>query len=359
MKYRSGITLVELLAVVAIIGLLIGLLLPAVQSAREAARRISCINNLRQLSIAANLHQSAHAFLPSGGWSDHYTADPNRGYGRDQPGGWLYALLEFIEEPALRSLGRGESMEERLPVGVIKLHQSAPSVFYCPSRRPAQPYPLASSTQAGQWQLSVATGVVQLAAVTKTDYAANSGDALHHAANDFGSDADMWWPQDYNALASHQPKWTYTNIPDSEYFQSGVIFYRSEIRSRHITDGLSKTYLAGEKFMNPQSYTNISAAVGNGVFGDNQAAWVGYDWDNHRVAWQGGAKWPAEEYQPQRDHNRSWLPSILAFGSPHPGSLNMTFCDGSVRPLSYDIGRTAHRQSAHRSDGKFPNGSVF
>src|SRR5690606_28075703 len=106
-RVGRGFTLVELLVVIAIIGILVALLLPAVQAAREAARRTQCKNNLGQIALGCLLHVDAHQSLPSGGWAKYYTADPNRGYGPDQPGGWCYNILAFVEEESLRDLGRG------------------------------------------------------------------------------------------------------------------------------------------------------------------------------------------------------------------------------------------------------------
>src|SRR5258708_2752379 len=96
-----GFTLVELLVVIAIVGILVGLLLPAVQAAREAARRTQCQNNLKQLSLAMISHHTAHQKFPSGGWGWYLVADADRGTGPQQPGGWNYAILPYLEQEAL------------------------------------------------------------------------------------------------------------------------------------------------------------------------------------------------------------------------------------------------------------------
>jgi prepilin-type processing-associated H-X9-DG protein len=129
-----------------------------------------------------------------------------------------------------------------------------------------------------------------------------------------------------------------------------VIYYRSEVEPRQITNGMAKTYLIGEKFMNPATYEDIRNVPEQARMGDNQSAWAGFEWDNQRVAWRPGAYKCESCYAPQQDSGAT-CPGIWAFGSAHSVSMNMAFCDGSVREIGYDIDRDVHRSAANRLDG--------
>jgi prepilin-type N-terminal cleavage/methylation domain-containing protein len=174
---RRGFTLVELLVVIAIIGVLVALLLPAVQAAREAARRNQCKNNLKQIGLACQNHVSAQGHLPTGGWGFSWTADPNRGYGPEQPGSWIYNVLEYVEQGNVRRLGKGLlSTSPGFKDASITLHQTTLSAFNCPSRRSGGPFPSAWGPPNNQaiaeqpWLAELAHG----SGVAKGDYAANS-----------------------------------------------------------------------------------------------------------------------------------------------------------------------------------------
>jgi prepilin-type N-terminal cleavage/methylation domain-containing protein len=90
---RTGFTLIELLVVIGIIGVLVSLLLPAIQAAREAGRRSHCQNSLRQIGIVVLLHEDHAGHFPFGGWGHEWVGDPARGSGNRQPGGWIYNTI--------------------------------------------------------------------------------------------------------------------------------------------------------------------------------------------------------------------------------------------------------------------------
>ncbi len=131
-----GFTLVELLVVIAIIGILVALLLPAVQAARESARRAQCTNQLKQIALAWHLHSNAHGFLPSGGWGYNYMGDPDRGFGKTQTGSWAYSCLPYMEEQAIHQIGAGITNSTDKAAALTILSSTPIAGFYCPSRRP-------------------------------------------------------------------------------------------------------------------------------------------------------------------------------------------------------------------------------
>jgi prepilin-type processing-associated H-X9-DG protein len=340
------------LVVIAIIGILVALLLPAIQAAREAARRTQCKNQLKQIVTGCLLHLDAHKSMPSGGWGYEWTADTNRGYGPNQPGAWAFSILAYIEEEGLRNLGKGLAMTDpAFRTASITLHTTPISVFQCPTRRRPGVFRATWTPQVNEqtWirNLAVTQGVV------KSDYAANSGDSRRWDSS------LMYKPASYALLQF--ANWTPTNEckagnANLDFCQTGVIYYRSEIGTQQISDGTSKTYLVGEKYIHPEGYEGTNQANGDPAFtwGENQSMYAGYDWDNHRVAYQPNSLIADPEYyQPRQDTPR--YENYGAFGSAHSSSFNMGFCDGSVQAIAYDIDRTAHRWLANRMDGNVPS----
>ena len=375
---RAGFTLVELLVVIAIIGILVALLLPAVQAAREAARRTQCKNQLRQIALSCMLHEDTQGHLPSGGWGDRWLADPTRGYGEEQPGSWVYSVFSFLENNALRDLGRGAAVGSADWQNAMRQLITTPvGTFNCPSRRSAELYGTSLSGLATDFGFLSGTQ-----AVAKTDYAANAGDSYQNtttaptATNNFAS------PTNYAALNLPFPpeKFSDVNNPNLPFrFQSGVIHFRSEIKFSQIPDGTSKTYLIGEKYLSPAGYQDsrdLNSFAGRAELGDNKSMYIGFEEDTMRLAHAGTnsdnsprpstqmtAPNDPQSYQPSADadtpdsevlSNRN----LVAFGSAHPGGMNMAFCDGSVQLINYDIDRFAHRWNANRLDG-FAEGQVI
>jgi prepilin-type N-terminal cleavage/methylation domain-containing protein/prepilin-type processing-associated H-X9-DG protein len=131
---RRGFTLVELLVVIAIIGVLVALLLPAVQAAREAARRTQCSNNLKQIGIAIHNHHDTNLFLPTGGigwWYPPTYIGGSPAVGKAQLAGWGFQILPYAEQQNLWQ-GAGKATDADKQIQAI----STPvSMFFCPTRR--------------------------------------------------------------------------------------------------------------------------------------------------------------------------------------------------------------------------------
>ena len=303
-------TLVELLVVIAIIGILVALLLPAVQTAREAARRTQCMNHLRNLGLACHGHHDSHGFFPSGGWGSNWMGDPDQGFGRRQPGSWLFSVMPFIEEGALFDLAAGRPgwpVPNRKKLTLGEVHGTPVGLFYCPSRRAPFAYQAkATFTGAHNWRHAGGP-------LARNDYAGCAG-AI-----------SAGWDEMRPTYENHD---TYGGWPPSNYFD-GVIYMRSEVKIRQVTDGTSHTYMVGEKNVRPEAY---QGATGSNVdFGDDEGALSGANGDNVR----------STNVRPVRDTigGHYWA----AWGSAHPAGWHAMMADGSVTLRNYDIDRISHR----------------
>jgi prepilin-type N-terminal cleavage/methylation domain-containing protein len=346
-RATRGFTLVELLTVIAIVSVLAALLLPAIQSSREAARRIQCQNSVRQLSVAALHHHDAHEIFPTGGWGWYWMGDPDRGVGRDQPGGWIYNILPFMELPALHALpadGDRDAITPKQREGALRMSVTQMPLLMCPSRRDL-PLQVKPSTYFGN---NVAQGPAG-ALVSRSDYAINSGDRNWNETSNFPGDTPGSTAADYAMGETFAWTWTphgdvqtASGIAAHDRLLTGVSFQRSEIGLRELSDGASQTYLIGEKYLDPADYeTGVDRS-------DNETWATGWNNDNFRCAFDPPAL------------NREALPSrscqTMIYGSSHPAGWIMAWCDGHVELLSFELDVQTHRASAHRSDDGRPIG---
>ena len=309
MKKRA-FTLVELLVVIAIIGVLMGLLLPAVQQAREAARQVQCSNNLKQYGTACMVHESTVKFYPSGGWYYTYTGDPTAGSGGAQSGGWVYSILPYIEQTALYQASVQDRCKTALPL------------FFCPSRRKCKLLPAGSPP----------SGISTDEPVAKIDYAGNWGGPRAKPQN--GS-----WPTlKMVTTESGLKASTFSDYFKKDAYDSwGMFFVTSQLSSQDVYDGTSNTYLVGEKFLGPSGYETGKPD------GDDNTAYSGMDWDTIRDT--------CYENGPLQD--RDGLGGDYAkrcYGSAHAGAMGMIFADGALHKISYSINIYVHRGLSCRMD---------
>jgi len=329
MRHRSprsnGFSLIELLIVIGIVGLLIQLLLPAVMLSRESARKVSCSNNLRQIGLAAQAHHEAQGFYPSGGWMPMWVGDPLRGFGQDQPGGWIYSLLPYVEAKAIHRLpddGDAVAITPEQKAKAAGMTRIPVPLFQCPSRRPPRAYPY---WLGNPWQTHNADDADKVA---RSDYAANGGDYYDDDFPFFVETKVIDWTS-YSSFDA-AVKWASTS------HMNGICFVRSEVASQDVSDGLTYTYLIGEKYLNSSYYHNGSDP------GDNHSMYQGYDKDIIR--------WAGPNLKPLADRQRKDISEN--FGSVHPNGFHMILCGGSVKRISYDVNLTVHQRMANRSDGE-------
>lgn len=277
---RHGFTLVELLVVIAIIGVLVALLLPAIQAARESARRAECMNHLKQIGLAVQMHINTKKVLPTGR------------NGEDQKSvSWAYLLLPYLEENTVfAAYHAGARVDDPINAQAMR---TPIEVYACPSRRRAA---------ADRNFDNDDKPPLVLAAASLGDYAADAG-----SDEDMGMDPDQF----INGMINRE--------------MAGPIFTRSHVSERQVSDGLSNTLAIGERNLRPVPH-NTPLEMEHYEIGDTaflagdcvQTVLAGVD--------EGLATGPED----RRDH---------MFGSAHPSVVQFVYLDSHVDALNREIDR--------------------
>ncbi len=305
---RRGFTLIELLVVIAIIAVLIALLLPAVQQAREAARRSQCKNNLKQLGIALhNYHDVAQQFPPGGFFAGTWTF--NRG-------NFLVMLLPYMDQaPLYNSINFSFATQldaQTTSTGAL-LCQTTLASLLCPSDD-------VSGLLSGGQNTSPSPRAV-------TNYAHSIG------AQVFAVCSTGWNTVNSNGSAGHG------DSLDPSVISGVFAHYPWAAKIRDITDGTTNTILVGET--RPKCSTHQQ----NGWMHQN-SLWVGTTGGINTVTCAGETGYGGS------CHTETEWGAAQAFKSRHVGGAHVTLCDGSVRFLSQNIDYATLQKLGDRRDGQ-------
>lgn len=330
-----GFTLVELLVVIAIIGVLVALLLPAVQAAREAARRTQCLNNMRQIGLGCQLFESSSKAFPTAGgvvqqfFSRDELASPAYGF---ENGSWMYQILPYIEQQALHDMRRGDG---NLNAGFIKtgMIEIPVSTFNCPSRT-------------GRFAI-IGTSIYALG-----DYA---GVMASH--NDPNWSPGFQWQERLDPRPNEETAvWTGILVKGGHVNKATTpakVWKWGNINSKSIQDGTSNTILAAEKAVSDK-FWNLSTFAYWEVYG----YYTGADWPHMRqfgaltqASGNPAGEVPVKGDSDPRSNTTPPGNAEQGFGSAHPGVINSVFGDGSTRTISQDADLLLLDQLGKRSDG--------
>lgn len=290
---RLGFTLVELLVVIAIIGILVSLLLPAVQSAREAGRRSMCVNNLKQLGLAFHNYHSVHGLFPpayvsqTGDGGVNGAPNPTT---RDAGPGWAWGalLLPFVEQAGLEaSLDYSRPCWDPANAAAVA---KQPKVFLCPS----------SSREVNLLDIKDSGGT-KLATFGRSHYVASVG---------------------------QEEPWGLT-LDDYSTVADGPLYRNSRTRTSDVLDGLSHTVFVGEHHPVLSSKTWVGVVPGATVCPSPRYAFSACDLAATLVQVHSG---PASDETPPVIHPpNSPLCHVCQMFSEHRGGCNVLLGDGSVR----------------------------
>lgn len=338
---HGGFTLVELLVVIAIIGVLVGLLLPAVQAAREAARRMSCSNNLKQIGLASHNYHDVHNTLPWNSDSGDQAAHPNNipmrhPQNRWMQFSWLTMVLPFIEQQPLYDQINWNTAESMKHPDNNPLARTVISSYLCPSN--SQDAMRISPAQRAGYRHSGGTDAAG------TDYVGNMGH-IWGGWKDCGAVPEFPGPPDRPNIFVRGPNpgtpWVNGEMFNEQQKINGLFKYFGSVKMAQATDGLSNTVLAFEE-MHWQG-GNDPNQQHNKNYSDTSA-------------WMSPLAAVNSVRNPINNKNKAWLQGTndrrcAGWSSEHPGGAQAVFGDGSVRFVTENIDHVVRYSIGVRNDG--------